>query len=461
MAIRGSLAFVFAFGFIAASSAQFMSGGGLGGGGASAQVSLPGNAGDLMAKATTSTFTAIPPPIPTSYLPFTIDGVTGTNDVLKATCGSFVVGQALTVDGSGCIVNSGVTPGSLAPGGAGTELQYRNAGAFGAVTGSAVNTTLGAVKWQVNAGATVTGITCDASIEGMTTFVGGLVALDGGPVTTGGNLSAWVACRKTAAATYGWRILQNDTSIATTITLNPGLASNPAACNTGAQTITNGSTLSLQLCVTPSAVDVTAGATDTSKLYVFTVDAKRLTLPAAGTANRKYQAGGNGTASYLVQAPSGTIYGCGTTVTAGTDLYVPANQDVQLVDDGTNYKCVLSGTKARTIDLTLRGGQTAGNVPVSHILQNETIIDIRCTPTVVAGGVATIAVWKTTSGTALPSGTKLNTTDCNANTGATTVQNMAVAVSSLVNGNLLGLVLTGAGWTAAGAGTVLVSVTVR
>jgi hypothetical protein len=94
---------------------------------------------------------------------------------------------------------------------------------------------------------------------------------------------------------------------------------------------------------------------------------------------------------------------------------------------------------------------TLGQTPVAG-----TITGIACTPDIVAGGSATIAVWKAPNGTALGAGTKLNTTDCNANTGATTAQDMGVASSAISAGDRIGII--GAGWgTTNGSGNIRIA----
>ncbi len=80
------------------------------------------------------------------------------------------------------------------------------------------------------------------------------------------------------------------------------------------------------------------------------------------------------------------------------------------------------------------------------------------------GGTATVQVWFAASGTALSSGTKANTTDCNANGTANTAQAMSVASAAVTAGNIIGLVFpTGAGWAGntAGSGDVFIEYTVQ
>ena len=85
----------------------------------------------------------------------------------------------------------------------------------------------------------------------------------------------------------------------------------------------------------------------------------------------------------------------------------------------------------------------------------RTISAIYCRVDTVVGGTATIAVWMAASGTALTSGTKLNTTDCNANTGAAAEQSLGVATATIPAGYWVGIAATGAGWAAnTGAGAI-------
>jgi len=87
-------------------------------------------------------------------------------------------------------------------------------------------------------------------------------------------------------------------------------------------------------------------------------------------------------------------------------------------------------------------------VSIGDIDSARTVYSIKCRPDVVVGGAATIDVYATPSGTALNAGTKLNTTSCNANTGAGTEQNMGVASASIPANSWIGVVATGAGWGA-------------
>jgi hypothetical protein len=116
--------------------------------------------------------------------------------------------------------------------------------------------------------------------------------------------------------------------------------------------------------------------------------------------------------------------------------------------------------------ITYPPGINPNSMPIANFSEARTIIGIRCNPEVLAGGVATISVYKAPSATAISAGTNLtDSASCNANSGAATDQNLTTATGAnwvLAPGDRLGLVTTGTTiWTSSGVATGVVTIFVR
>jgi hypothetical protein len=90
-----------------------------------------------------------------------------------------------------------------------------------------------------------------------------------------------------------------------------------------------------------------------------------------------------------------------------------------------------SGIAATVIplDASWIAGVTLQNakVPLGHIgIWPVYALTATCRPEVLTGGTSSIDIYYTASGTGCASGTKINTTSCNGNSGALALQNMGV-----------------------------------
>jgi hypothetical protein len=171
------------------------------------------------------------------------------------------------------------------------------------------------------------------------------------------------------------------------------------------------------------------------------------------------------------------------TVTPGTGDGVNGNTvstNVTFGPGAYQASCLISGgtcEAAQTTSLAIAGGSRAIPLTVSWLsgqnlaspaagaglgnLKNTNgwvVSQVTCTPEVVVGGTATIDVYYAASGTLLASGTKIDTTSCNANTGAATDQAMLSAPVTVPAGDRIGFVASGAGWSAStGSGVLTVT----
>lgn len=146
-----------------------------------------------------------------------------------------------------------------------------------------------------------------------------------------------------------------------------------------------------------------------------------------------------------------------------TALVIRPNCWADISSDGANYK-TQAGCWRNTIPFTATytPGINPNDLPIGRTDIARTITAIKCRPEVLAGGAATIKVFKAASGTLLTAGTELETTACNANSAAGTTQDMGVSVSTLAAGDTIGLVTTGTTvWTSSGVASGLVEVDVQ
>lgn len=170
----------------------------------------------------------------------------------------------------------------------------------------------------------------------------------------------------------------------TTVTLNPGLASDPSTYNSGAQTITDGSTLSTQLTPTSKATSYSVQPTDTARLLYATAGSVTFTTPNPGvTGNPSFQFGSDGSHAYTITSTGGTATFYGSVhCTGGTSVTPPVNTAIQILDDGTNFQCFeLYGGPA----LNLAGTATMGTSAIGSGVCSSAV-------TVGADGVATTDV---------------------------------------------------------------------
>jgi hypothetical protein len=155
----------------------------------------------------------------------------------------------------------------------------------------------------------------------------------------------------------------------------------------------------------------------------------------------------------------------GTPAAAGsTTVNLPVGNGTSgqvLTTDGSgNLSYVGQGSP---IDFSWAAGMNLSglSIPVRLSTNAGTVVNVSCRPETLVGGTATLQVWYAASGTALASGTRIDTTACNANTGATTTQSMGVTTSAVPANSWIGIVIpTNAAWaTSAGSGAIKIGFT--
>lgn len=441
------------------------------------------------------------------------------NNVACATSG----GGGVTWPANGDIVISNGTsaPAGLAP--VNNDLAYGSGGAWAAlasannavlVTGGtgvpSLATTLPsgltAPSLTVTGGFTATGLVTNADLANSSVTIGSTAVSLGGtaatvagltltaPTINGGALSGTLSGTPTISGNLTFSGVPNFTGLATgtqvsclgltsgnvlalssgacgtgggstTITLAAGLGNSATSYNSGAQTVTNGSAIFPQLIyqavTTSCTMDSTCSSGTNDQGHVLTATAASVTMTTPNPTTSGIgvrQTGYDGTHPYSLTTPSGTIYGCGTSGATVSGLTYAA----QLFSDGTGWQCIPNSSSVIPLPISWLPGQnlSAASLPVSNISKARTVLAVTCTPEVLVGGTATIDVWMAPSGTALASGTKINTTSCNANTGATTDQSMGVTNAAIPTGDRVGIVATGAGW-ASSAGSGVVTLTIQ
>jgi hypothetical protein len=211
-----------------------------------------------------------------------------------------------------------------------------------------------------------------------------------------------------------------------------------------------------------SSTTVTAAQWSSHHTFVITTANQTITLPAATGLST---IGGvtiqtiGVTATLAPNAADGINGGA-----INTPVIIPADTTVPVSSAGasgtTAIKAPLGPIAA--ISLTYAPGVNPNNLPIANASRSRTIIGIRCTPEIAAGGAATISVVKAASGVAISAGTVLHSGSCNANGTPAGDQNLTVTTSTLAPGDRLGLQTTGGTvWTTTGgvaAGVVTVFV---
>lgn len=192
--------------------------------------------------------------------------------------------------------------------------------------------------------------------------------------------------------------------------------------------------------------------------FVVTTASQTLTLPATTTLTTQ---GGiviqtaNGVPVSV--APNGTDQINGSNTTA----VIPGGVTTVASTDGAGHVTIPLGPVV-PLSITYAPGINPNNLPIVNISTARTIVGIRCTPEVAAGGTATISVVKAASGTALSAGTVLHSGSCNANGTAATDQDLTLTSTTLAAGDRLGITTTGTTvWTSSGVAAGVVTVFVR
>jgi hypothetical protein len=281
----------------------------------------------------------------------------------------------------------------------------------------------------------------------------GIVEVDGTTITESGGV---ISASSSGAGTV------------TSVALAPGFALIPGTHNTGADEITTTGTINGQLwpVLKTSGSPYSVLSADTGNFLLagaasYTFKAPN---PASGTKGVSYTFGSDGTNGFTLTTASGTalIYGCTGAGSGVTSLVLEANLDISIVDDGTNYKCSIVGSRTQGYALTWAPGLNPNSLPIYTAPAGRTITSITCRPEALAGGTATITVKKAASGTALSAGTTVSSTPCDANASAWTVQSLGVASSALAANDTVGIVTTGTTiWTSSGVAAGMVQVNIR
>ncbi len=136
----------------------------------------------------------------------------------------------------------------------------------------------------------------------------------------------------------------------TEFTIAAGFTNTIGTLNIGDQTIANSSTLSEQFWVNPKSGPYTVnadngGTSDTGVFLISTAGGVVFSAPNPSLATKgiTYQFGSDGTNGFTLTTVGGTatFYGCPGPGT-GSALYAFGAVDVQITDDGVNYKCTSS-----------------------------------------------------------------------------------------------------------------------
>jgi hypothetical protein len=193
--------------------------------------------------------------------------------------------------------------------------------------------------------------------------------------------------------------------------------------NTASQTIT-----------LPLATTVSAGGAILIKTEGVTVT---LTPQSADGIN-------GGTINTSITLPADSLTLVNTTGSSGTGAFTANVGPVQ-------YFVITWASGQNLVQSSVNG------LPLGRVATPRTIIGIRCMVNNAVGATAGFDIYSTASGTAPASGTKLNTTACNANTASNAEQDMAVASASVPAGYWIYLVATGTWSSSVGSGAVNVS----
>jgi hypothetical protein len=159
-----------------------------------------------------------------------------------------------------------------------------------------------------------------------------------GTVSTATSSSFGVVKPDNSTVTISGGVLSAPGGGSTTITLAPGATSTPGTCNTGTQTITNGSTLSGQGCVQYKTANYTVADTDAGTLAADGGGAITFTLLAPTTDGYTSPTFEDVTGhGYTLTTPSGLLQGFSGGGSASATF--PAYTVTQCAADGTNYTC--------------------------------------------------------------------------------------------------------------------------
>lgn len=165
------------------------------------------------------------------------------------------------------------------------------------------------------------------------------------PVATSAGIAGQVLTSNGASSDPTFQTVSG-TGTVTTITLASGLAKTVGTRNIGTDSITSTGTINPQLFLVNKAGNYTVnadngGTSDTGALLTCTGTCTFTEPnPAVGTQGNMYQSASDGTHGHTLATVGGTATFYGSThCTGATTATLPINFDVQILDDGTNYKC--------------------------------------------------------------------------------------------------------------------------
>lgn len=172
-------------------------------------------------------------------------------------------------------------------------------------------------------------------------------------------------------------------------------------------------------------------------------------IQAAGGNVTLTPAGGDGingrTAGSAITVPNGITTVCTTSGAAGVNAFT--------CPVGTAEKYPLSWFSG--VDYT------AHSVPLVRTGTAVTVSGFVCRPSAAVGGTATVDIYAVGDGQIAPgSGTKINSTSCNANGTAGTTQALTLTSPNVASGQWIEAVFSGSGWGSPGTGAGAIQVSV-